>query len=158
MVGPNPATGRAPGPPPPEYRVRFCNQTQADDVWIIVGYTGAGQTYTEGYWTVSRGECTTVNFSQLMLTTGLGRPDQPPRTFYRAFTYGEDSQIWGGLREREDPVLCVNTVRKFRENQMIRRDDGEYEFNPCDGEDEAQMRFRWGPVFDPEVQTALINF
>ncbi len=149
-----------PVPRKPEYRVKFCNTRQATPVWLAIaaggGIQGSEKTITEGYWSIPRGECVTINYSERLMRAGAGYPPNPPLMMYRAYTTGEARMQWSGTAENEDPALCVNTAKKFIIDQV--KDPAKGGLYACDGENEAKQRFRWAPTLDREVQVGRVDF
>ncbi|MBV7260097.1 hypothetical protein [Erythrobacter crassostreae] len=153
---------RAPAKPKPSYRVKFCNEGQTGKVWLAIGFSGGQSSgpkaYSEGYWGIAPKECITINYSELLMKVGGGYPLDPPKMMYRAYTVGDNAAVWSGAAEREDPVLCVNTKRKYAINQWDRNAGPNGGFTKCDGPDQAMQRFRWTPTLGPEVQIGRVNF
>ncbi|MEL7446770.1 MAG: hypothetical protein AAGK02_13340 [Pseudomonadota bacterium] len=147
-----------PGPPKPEFRVKYCNTSQADPVWLVIGATSGQKAFTEGFWSISKGDCLTINYSERYQLIFGGDRGVPLRPMYRAYTVGENRLTWGGSREKEEPELCINTDKRFAIDQFdanVAANGGLY---ACDGEGEQQARFRWGPNLDEEVQVGRIDF
>ncbi|WP_284125714.1 DUF1036 domain-containing protein [Parerythrobacter aestuarii] len=146
-------------PPRPEYRVKFCNRSQAEPVWLTIAVSGGQMAMAEGYWSIERGECTTINYSERFMRAGGGYPDDGLLVMYRAFTTGENGRLWSGTRENEDPDFCVNTQKQFTINPWIAKDGNPIaERYLCDKEGETWKRFRYGPTLDKDVQIGKVDF
>jgi uncharacterized membrane protein len=147
-----------PAPPPPEYRVKFCNTSRAEPVWLMIGMTVQQTAITEGYWKIEQGDCATVNYSERAQRVLGGDRGIKLTTMYRAFTTGENAATWGGSRDNEDPLLCVNSAKKFVIDHWEERFADGGKMRECNGENERRVRFRWGPTLDEDIQTGRINF
>ncbi|MEP3051560.1 MAG: hypothetical protein ABJP48_01095 [Erythrobacter sp.] len=144
---------------PAEFRVKYCNVSNTSPVWLMIGLTTGEAAYSEGYWKIERGDCTTINYSERLALYGDFPPNNYPlRAMYRAFTTGPNALTWGGAEENEDPTLCVNTQSRFAIDQVVDRGTDSRRLNPCDGEGEESLRFRFGPILDREAQIGRINF
>ncbi|MFL0356390.1 hypothetical protein ACI5KX_07895 [Erythrobacter sp. GH1-10] len=146
---------RAPRPPKPEYRVKFCNMTQLDPVWMMIGSAGGNTAISEGFWSIPHDECITINYSERLQRVIGGDRGVPLMTMYRAYTVGENRQTWGGIEDNEDPELCVNTQSRFVIDQW---DRGAGQMYGCTGEGEAKLRFRYGSTLDKDAQMGRVNF
>lgn len=159
---PTPTPGPAPAPPDEvghNYRVKFCNRSNAEPVWLTIAASGGTMAIAEGYWKIERGECRTINYSERFMKAGGGYPDGGLLVMYRAFTTGENGRLWSGTRENEDPELCVNTKKQFTINPWITKDGNPMaERYPCDGDGETWKRFLYGPTLDKDVQIGKVDF
>ncbi len=147
------------GPPPPAYRVKYCNVSQPGKVWLAVGAISNvpdnQAVMTVGYWGISKGDCTTINYTQILEDTGVKLSGRVPQMMYRAYTTGENARRWEGAEATEDPIFCVNTQTKFRISHLT---GNGIEMRPCEGQNEAMKRFIWAPTLDRQVQIGRVNF
>ncbi|MEM6475724.1 MAG: hypothetical protein AAF687_06115 [Pseudomonadota bacterium] len=140
------------------YRVKFCNKGQPGKVWLAVAASNRVAAMSQGYWSIAKGECTTINYSHALMRVGGGFPDEAPLVMYRAFTTGENARRWEGTRDNEDPLICINRNKKFLRNLVERLPDGERKPRDCEGEDFTERRFKYGPTLSLDVQIGQVNF
>ena len=114
------------------YSVRVCNTSQDDDVWFSLGYDMAGSLMSEGWWSVKRDECKTIQVTKNLKDKWGLNTRSAPRVHYYARTYGEKPLFWsdkaGSVR------FCLNKGKRFK---------GEVaDSNQC-GQDQTLAAFRF---------------
>lgn len=124
-----------------KYVLRVCNTRFPDNVYFVLGFETNYGFWTEGWWSVAKGNCINIPVSKRLKENWNIPYGTLPRTFYYARTYyGDESFYWRG--GEGDSALCINTKKTFKKLQF--RNDGTNIRKPlpCTDENEKTVKFR----------------
>jgi len=135
-----------------KYTLRVCNTKYPDGVWFVLGFETNYGTWTEGWWSVKKGECRNIPVSKRLKEKHNIPYGTLPRTFYYARTYyGDESLYWRG--GDGDDELCINTAKQFSKLQYKQDGTSVKTPLPCTAENEEMIRFR--RLKDPSVKQEM---
>ncbi|REJ76084.1 MAG: DUF1036 domain-containing protein [Acidobacteria bacterium] len=123
-----------------KYDLRVCNERFDDPVYFSLGLETNYGFWTEGWWSVKKGECKTIPVSQRLKEKHNIPYGTMPRAYYYARTYGDNPLYWSG--GDSDYSLCLDKKTAFSIIQF--KQDGSSQYNPlpCEGENRERTKFR----------------
>ncbi|QQS40422.1 MAG: DUF1036 domain-containing protein [Acidobacteriota bacterium] len=123
-----------------KYSLKVCNERFDDEVYFSLGYETNYGFWTEGWWSVKKGECKTIPVSQRLKEKKNIPYGTMPRTYYYARTYGDKPLYWTG--GEGDYNLCINKNKAFNILQFKQDGSSQYDPLPCEAENLERTKFR----------------
>ena len=134
-----------------KYTLQVCNNRFDSPVFFVLGFETNYGTWTEGWWSVSKGQCRNIPVSKRLKEKHNIPYGTFPRTFYYARTFGEKPLYWKG--GDGDSSLCINTKKAFNKLQFKRDGTGMSTRLPCEAETDKLVAFR--RLKDPSIKKEM---
>ncbi len=145
-----------PTPPPPGTQrgntLRVCNTSVSEPVYFAITFA-LGQTnyFTQGWWSVNKGECQNVDLDRHWREQGL-----PTTVRYKTYIYGETAGTLGGIVKKvwegDDPKLafCINENKGKFGNKHQDASDGVVWESDCTAANGKRTVKMW-PITIPKL-------